>query len=80
LISDNILKPILLGRGAPVPMLVIFLGSIGGFVASGFIGLFLGAVILSLTYKLAEGWLSSEKNPTGNDEQVPDQNISAAPK
>ena len=35
--SDNILKPILLGKGAPVPMLVIFLGVIGGFMLSGFI-------------------------------------------
>ena len=60
LLIDNVLKPLLLGRGAPVPMLVIFLGAIGGFVASGFIGLFLGAVILSLTYKLAEEWISPE--------------------
>ncbi len=55
--SDNILKPILLGAGAPVPMLVIFLGAIGGFITSGFIGLFTGAVVLSLGYKLFEAWL-----------------------
>ncbi len=58
--SDNILKPILLGKGAPVPMLVIFLGSIGGFITSGFIGLFLGAIILSLGYKLLETWIDKE--------------------
>jgi len=52
MLSDNILKPVLMGKGAPVPMLVIFLGSIGGFISSGFIGLFLGAIILSLGYKL----------------------------
>lgn len=52
MLSDNILKPILMGKGAPVPMMVIFLGSIGGFISMGFIGLFLGAVILSLGYKL----------------------------
>lgn len=52
MLSDNILKPILMGNGAPVPMLVIFLGSIGGFISSGFVGLFLGAIILSLGYKL----------------------------
>lgn len=63
LVSDNILKPILLGRGAPVPMLVIFLGSVGGFIASGFIGLFLGAVILSLAYKLGEEWLGNSNQP-----------------
>ena len=56
-ISDNILKPILLGRGAPVPMLVVFLGSVGGFIASGFLGLFLGPVILSIGYKLFLVWV-----------------------
>lgn len=57
-ISDNVLKPILLGKGAPVPMLVVFLGAIGGFILSGFIGLFTGAVVLSLGYKLFEAWLN----------------------
>jgi len=57
MLSDNFLKPILLGRGAPVPMLVIFLGSIGGFISMGFIGLFVGAVVLSLSFKLFRTWL-----------------------
>lgn len=56
-IIDNILKPILLGKGAPAPMLVVFLGAIGGFMFSGFIGLFTGAIVLTLGYKLATGWL-----------------------
>ena len=56
--SDNILKPMLLGKGAPVPMLVIFLGVIGGFMLSGFIGLFTGAIVISLGYKLFLSWLS----------------------
>jgi predicted PurR-regulated permease PerM len=59
LISDNILKPLLLGRGAPAPMLVVFLGAIGGFITSGFLGLFLGAVILTIGYKLFMTWLES---------------------
>jgi predicted PurR-regulated permease PerM len=54
---DNILKPLLMGKGAPVPMLVIFLGSLGGFIYSGIIGLFTGAVILSLGYRLFDVWL-----------------------
>ncbi len=62
LISDNILKPLLLGRGAPAPMLVVFLGAIGGFIASGFLGLFLGAVILTIGYKLFMVWLESAQN------------------
>lgn len=58
-ISDNILKPILLGKGAPVPILVIFIGVIGGFVFSGFIGLFTGAIVMSIGYKLFIGWLET---------------------
>ncbi len=55
---DNVLKPWLMGKGAPVPMLVIFLGAIGGMIMSGFLGLFTGAIVLSLGYKMAglSGW------------------------
>jgi len=68
-ISDNFLKPILLGAGAPVPMLVIFLGAIGGFITSGFIGLFTGAIVLSLGYKLIHTWLTddSEQSTVNSD-------------
>ncbi len=58
-ISDNVFKPILLGKGAPVPMLVIFIGVVGGFMFSGFIGLFTGAIVMSIGYKLFEGWINS---------------------
>ncbi|MCK5701060.1 MAG: AI-2E family transporter [Cyclobacteriaceae bacterium] len=58
--SDNILKPILLGKGAPVPMLVIFLGVIGGFMLSGFMGLFTGAIVISLGYKMFLTWLNDD--------------------
>jgi predicted PurR-regulated permease PerM len=67
--SDNILKPILLGKGAPVPMLVIFLGVIGGFMLSGFIGLFTGAIIISLGYKLFLLWLNGADQVT--DQKLP---------
>lgn len=56
---DNVLKPIFLGKGASVPMLVVFLGAIGGFLYSGFIGLFTGAIVLTLGYKLGLSWLNS---------------------
>lgn len=59
-ISDNVLKPILLGKGAPVPMLVIFLGVVGGFIVSGFIGLFVGAIVLSVGYKLMIAWVEGQ--------------------
>ena len=54
---DNFLKPVLLGRGVAVPIAVVFLGAIGGFVAMGIIGLFVGAIILSTGYKLFLAWL-----------------------
>ena len=56
---DNVLKPLFMGKGSDVPMLVIFLGALGGFAAFGFIGLFLGAILLSLAYKLYLTWVSS---------------------
>lgn len=56
-VIDNILKPILLGKGAPAPMLVVFVGAIGGFMVSGFIGLFTGAIILTLGYNLITEWV-----------------------
>jgi predicted PurR-regulated permease PerM len=54
--SDNILKPILLGRGSSAPMAIIFLGAIGGFVLSGIVGLFVGAVVLVLGYRMFMIW------------------------
>lgn len=59
---DNVLKPILLGRAGAVPMAVVFLGAIGGFVGMGMIGLFVGAIVLSVGYKLFLAWL--EQGPT----------------
>ncbi|MFN8256792.1 MAG: AI-2E family transporter [Bacteroidales bacterium] len=58
--SDNVLKPWLMGKGAPVPMLVIFIGTLGGFILSGFIGLFTGAIVLSIGYKLLGMWIKEE--------------------
>jgi predicted PurR-regulated permease PerM len=60
-VSDNILKPILLGKGAPAPMLVVFIGAIGGFMFSGFIGLFTGAIVLTLGYNLMNSWLNNSE-------------------
>jgi predicted PurR-regulated permease PerM len=56
-VVDNILKPWLMGKGAPAPMLVVFLGAIGGFMVSGFIGLFTGAIVLTLGYNLMISWV-----------------------
>ena len=58
-LMDNVLKPILLGRGAAVPIAVVFLGAIGGFMSMGLIGLFVGAIVLSVGYKLLLAWLGA---------------------
>ena len=56
---DNFLKPILFGRGVEVPTIVIFLGAIGGMLAMGIIGLFVGAVVLGVGYELFKAWIES---------------------
>jgi|SRR5215471_1241981 len=67
-VMDNILKPLFLGRGVAVPMVVVFLGAIGGFVAIGPIGLFVGAIVLAVGYKLLLAWM--EMNAKTSPEMV----------
>ena len=68
--SDAILKPILLGRGMNVPMLVILLGAIGGAASIGISGLFVGAVTLAVSYEILRAWMQPDKtdNPITNEE------------
>ncbi len=63
-VIDNVLKPILFGRGVRVPTIVIFLGAIGGMLSMGIIGLFLGAVILALGHELFIAWLRGADEDT----------------
>jgi predicted PurR-regulated permease PerM len=60
-LSDNFIKPMLLGRGMKIPMLIILIGAIGGMVVMGIIGLFIGAVILALGYQLFQLWIEDTK-------------------
>ena len=60
--SDAFLKPMLLGRGLSTPMLVILIGAIGGAIASGVMGLFIGAVVLALGYELLVAWMAPDEN------------------
>ena len=57
--ADNVLKPLLLGRGVDVPMLVVLIGAIGGMVTGGITGLFVGAVVLALSYKIFMEWVDT---------------------
>jgi predicted PurR-regulated permease PerM len=62
---DNVLRPILIKRGADVPLLLIFAGVLGGLLAFGLIGLFVGPVVLSVTYTLLEAWVDQGDAGTG---------------
>ncbi len=66
---DNVLKPLLMGRGVEAPMLVVFVGAIGGFITSGFIGLFVGAVTLVLAYELFRAWVAQPEKVDGAEDQ-----------
>ena len=57
---DNVLRPILIRRGADLPMLLIFAGVIGGLIAFGIIGLFVGPVMLAVTYTLLREWINEQ--------------------
>lgn len=59
-VSDSFLKPMFLGRGMEIPMPVILIGAIGGMLLSGIIGLFVGAVVLAIGYKVFTAWLNEE--------------------
>jgi predicted PurR-regulated permease PerM len=59
---DTFLKPLFLGRGVDIPMLVVLLGAIGGLLAFGVLGLFVGAVVLAVSYKLMEAWLHADNS------------------
>lgn len=67
--SDAVLKPLFLGRGVDVPMLVILLGAIGGMITSGIVGLFVGAIVLALGYKLLVEWVHLGESANENVEQ-----------
>jgi predicted PurR-regulated permease PerM len=67
--ADNVLKPLMLGRGVDAPMPVILLGALGGMAAAGILGLFAGAVLLALGYQIFMSWVAANpeaKSPTSD--------------
>jgi len=58
---DNVLRPVLIRRGADLPLLLILVGVIGGLLAFGLLGLFLGPVVLAITYTLLQNWIAEAK-------------------
>ncbi len=67
LILDNVLRPILIRKGADLPLLLIFAGVIGGLFAIGIIGLFIGPVVLAVSYTLAKAWVAGAKMESRNE-------------
>jgi predicted PurR-regulated permease PerM len=61
---DNVVRPILIKRGADLPLLLIFTGVIGGLVAFGLIGIFVGPVVLAVAYTLLQSWLGINQGET----------------
>jgi predicted PurR-regulated permease PerM len=66
---DNVLRPILIRRGADLPLLLIFAGVIGGLVAFGLVGIFVGPLVLAVCYRLATAWVTEVElggSPSGD--------------
>lgn len=60
---DNVLRPYLIRKGADLPLLLIFAGVIGGLIGFGLVGLFVGPVVLAVTYRLVEEWVADGATP-----------------
>ncbi|MEM1276730.1 MAG: AI-2E family transporter [Pseudomonadota bacterium] len=73
MLSDNVLKPVLMARGLTTPMIVIFMGVIGGTLSSGLLGLFIGPVILAVFYEMVLIWIRSmdQESQTKEDASAP---------
>lgn len=76
-LSDNALKPLLMSRGLSTPVLVIFIGVLGGTLAHGIVGLFVGPIILAVAWELLMAWSREERGaapaevPTGESQETP---------
>jgi predicted PurR-regulated permease PerM len=57
--SDNVVRPLLIGKGIESPLAIVFLGVVGGLLAFGFLGLFIGPTLLAVAYNLVQGWVEA---------------------
>jgi predicted PurR-regulated permease PerM len=62
--ADNVLKPLMLGRGVDAPMPVILLGALGGMATGGILGMFVGATLLALGYQIFMNWVAINPDST----------------
>lgn len=68
--TDNILKPLMLGRGVDAPMPVILIGALGGMATAGVLGMFVGATLLALGYQLFMGWVAAKRHVEVSQQEV----------
>ncbi|HXX53295.1 MAG TPA: AI-2E family transporter, partial [Thermodesulfovibrionales bacterium] len=68
---DNFIRPVLIRKGADLPLIMIFAGVIGGLIAFGVIGLFIGPVVLAVTYTLLKAWVSGTDLEDRSDSHEP---------
>ena len=79
--ADNVLKPLMLGRGVDVPMPVILVGALGGMATGGIIWMFVGATLLALAWQVFTGWVDENPDadiPPGAEDVSLRQNAPAA--
>ena len=62
---DNVIRPMLISRGAKIPFLVVLLGVLGGLAVGGILGLFVGATLLSVFYTMLKEWVAVEGENSG---------------
>ncbi len=65
---DNIVKPLLISRGASLPFLLVLVGVFGGILAFGFVGIFLGPVLLAVGFNLVRSWTADRESPPAEDQ------------
>ena len=66
-VLNNVLNPIIMAHGLKTPMLVIFIGLMGGALAHGFIGLFVGPIVLAVTWELVAAWINHEETQIASE-------------
>jgi len=57
---DNVVRPLLIRKGVELPLLLIFAGVIGGLIAFGVVGLFIGPMVLAVTHALLKEWVAAD--------------------
>src|SRR5258708_18546431 len=77
LTMDNVLRPLLIKRSAKLPLLLIFVGVIGGLMAFGLIGIFIGPIVLAVAYTLLQTWITDETRPVRQRPSGASQIVSA---